>query len=734
MTYTATDTTASPMVTVVQSVSITFEPDEATVSEVVAAAPDAVADGGTTTAGVDVVTVTLDPGLPLVGHHVSLLELGGGNEQIVPVAIPVATSGCATPTPAGTTDCNGQAQFAADGRRRGGRDRRGDRRHHHDDVGRHGVGRLPDAGTGDRRRRPVQRRGGGRGDRRHHRLEPHGARPGHHGRLRGHPGDRRHVHGATQCSVVDPVASGPGPVQVTVTTSGGPSSAATPGAATFTYVNPAPTVTSVTPAQGPTTGGTVVTVDGTNLGTTGSTSVSFGTATVTVLSVNGPGTQLTVRAPADVPGTVTVTVHVGGQTSANDAPADDYTYVLATSPVVSSLSPSVGPTTGGTAVVISGAQLTSATAVTFGSEPAAGFTINGADGTITAVSPPGVAGVVHVTVTTAGGACSPDAADEFTYQVEGGIDSSYWLVAHDGGIFAFGGAAFYGSMGDVPLNKPIVGMAPAPDERGYWMVASDGGVFNFGDAGFYGSAGSLTLNKPIVGMAATPDGKGYWLVASDGGVFTYGDATFYGSTGGLRLNDPIVGMATTPDGKGYWLVASDGGIFSYGDAAFYGSTGSLASARAHRGHGAERRRPGVLAGGLRRRHLQLRGRPLLRVHGRPAAEQAHRRHGPHARRQGLLARCHRRRRLQLRRRPIRRVDGEHHVEPSRSTAWRRRDPRGPAPRAARDGDGAAAPASHRAPGARARARRGRGGVDRRRRQRGGRRPRVAGRAGHGVDR
>ncbi len=151
----------------------------------------------------------------------------------------------------------------------------------------------------------------------------------------------------------------------------------------------------------------------------------------------------------------------------------------------------------------------------------------------------------------------------------------YWLVASDGGIFAYGDAGFYGSTGSLTLNKPIVGMATTPDGKGYWLVASDGGIFAYGDAGFYGSTGSLTLNKPIVGMATTPDGKGYWLVASDGGIFAYGDAGFYGSTGSLTLNKPIVGMATTPDGKGYWLVASDGGIFAYGDAGFYGSTGSL---------------------------------------------------------------------------------------------------------------------------------------------------------------
>jgi hypothetical protein len=154
-----------------------------------------------------------------------------------------------------------------------------------------------------------------------------------------------------------------------------------------------------------------------------------------------------------------------------------------------------------------------------------------------------------------------------------GDGRGYWNVATDGGLFAFGDAAFHGSMGGQPLNRPVVGMAPTPDGGGYWEVASDGGLFAFGDAGFYGSTGAITLNRPVVGMAATPDGRGYWLVASDGGLFAFGDAGFFGSTGAIHLNQPVVGMAATPDGGGYWLVASDGGIFAFGDAGFFGSMG-----------------------------------------------------------------------------------------------------------------------------------------------------------------
>ena len=155
----------------------------------------------------------------------------------------------------------------------------------------------------------------------------------------------------------------------------------------------------------------------------------------------------------------------------------------------------------------------------------------------------------------------------------------YWMVASDGGIFAYGGAKFFGSTGAIKLNMPIVGMAATPSGAGYWLVASDGGIFSFGDAGFFGSTGAIKLNKPIVGMAATPTGKGYWLVASDGGIFAFGDATFFGSTGAIKLNKPIAGMTPSATGQGYRMVATDGGIFSFGDAAFFGSAGAATLAK-----------------------------------------------------------------------------------------------------------------------------------------------------------
>jgi hypothetical protein len=77
-------------------------------------------------------------------------------------------------------------------------------------------------------------------------------------------------------------------------------------------------------------------------------------------------------------------------------------------------------------------------------------------------------------------------------------------------------------MGGTVLQQPIVGMAVAPGGDGYWMVASDGGVFAFGSASFHGSTGGQPLTAFIAGIVAAPSGAGYWLWGQDGEVHPFG--------------------------------------------------------------------------------------------------------------------------------------------------------------------------------------------------------------------
>jgi len=187
----------------------------------------------------------------------------------------------------------------------------------------------------------------------------------------------------TQILAIAP--AGTGTVQVTVTTAAG-----TSAGVAFTYV-PIPTLTSISPASGPVTGGTTVTLTGT--GFTGATAVVFGILPATSFTVNSD-TQITAVAPPGL-GTVPVTV----TTAAGTSNGVSFTYVLV--PILLLLIPMVGPQAGGTTVTITGVGLSGVTGVNFGAAPATSFTVV-SDAQITAVAPAGT-GTVPVTVTSAVG-------------------------------------------------------------------------------------------------------------------------------------------------------------------------------------------------------------------------------------------------------------------------------------------------------------------------------------------
>jgi hypothetical protein len=169
-----------------------------------------------------------------------------------------------------------------------------------------------------------------------------------------------------------------------------------------------PTITGISPSSGPAVGGTSVVITGTNLSS--ATGVKFGANSATGLTAN-TATSITVTAPAGSAGTVDITVTTAGGTSATNA-ADRFTYVAL--PTITSINTTSGPTAGGTTVIITGTNLSSATGVKFGTTSATGLTANTAT-SITVTAPAGSAGTVDITVTTAGGTSATSAADQFTY-------------------------------------------------------------------------------------------------------------------------------------------------------------------------------------------------------------------------------------------------------------------------------------------------------------------------------
>jgi hypothetical protein len=159
--------------------------------------------------------------------------------------------------------------------------------------------------------------------------------------------------------------------------------------------------------------------------------------------------------------------------------------------------------------------------------------------------------------------------------------TGYWLVASDGGIFAFD-TGFYGSLPGLGLNPagsglahslsaPIVGMVPSVTGHGYFMVASDGGVFAFGDAHFAGSCPGIGgCSGQAVAVVPDATGNGYWVVTKAGAVYGFGDAGYFGAPG--PQSSPITSAVAAPNGRGYYVIDGAGQVFAYGNASWLGGT------------------------------------------------------------------------------------------------------------------------------------------------------------------
>jgi formylglycine-generating enzyme required for sulfatase activity len=160
---------------------------------------------------------------------------------------------------------------------------------------------------------------------------------------------------------------------------------------------------SVSPASGPPTGGTAITLTGTNL--TGATSVTVGGVAATGVTVVN-ATTVTAVTPPGVLGSASVVVTTPGGTS--NPLSFQYVYPP---PTISSVSPNSGPTTGGTTITITGTNLVGTSSVTVGGAAASVTSVSPT--TVTAITPAGTVGARDVAVTTASGTAT--AAGAFSY-------------------------------------------------------------------------------------------------------------------------------------------------------------------------------------------------------------------------------------------------------------------------------------------------------------------------------
>lgn len=168
--------------------------------------------------------------------------------------------------------------------------------------------------------------------------------------------------------------------------------------------------------------------------------------------------------------------------------------------------------------------------------------------------------------------------DTFTIEAIEGNTSSGNGGSQDngGGVYKRGRPLKFvvgaGRPGYTPFSTPVNPNVPvSPEEAevavtiarpqgGYINVGKDGGVFAYRGAPFFGSVPGVGVHvSNVLGGAWTPTGLGYWILTKDGAVFSFGDAAYHGGFNGFdaatRGNRYAVGIVQV--GNGYVITTFD---------------------------------------------------------------------------------------------------------------------------------------------------------------------------------
>ncbi|HVE47253.1 MAG TPA: IPT/TIG domain-containing protein [Acidimicrobiales bacterium] len=261
-------------------------------------------------------------------------------------------------------------------------------------------------------------------------------------------------------------------------------------------------------------------------------------------------------------------------------------------PTVTTMSPTSGPTAGGTAVRIVGTNFTPAATVSFGSVAATPSAVSPTE--LTVATPPHAVGSVSVSVTTAGGTASVPGA--FTYFApasttgEGGggrggggdggqrggnsevpvacpslpqpsagqavLAGGYSLVGMPAGTVVASAAPLYGWLNQGAGGRYTVDDANRALEagRGYWAFSTCPRLVSLASAG--SSSASSSLGAYRASMVGNPSGTGPAAVSGHDFAARW-DPNLNSGAGGYRLSDyrqpRVLGV-----GEGIW-------VFTYQD-------------------------------------------------------------------------------------------------------------------------------------------------------------------------
>lgn len=295
-----------------------------------------------------------------------------------------------------------------------------------------------------------------------------------------------------------------------------------------------PRISSVSPNSGSTAGGTSVVIAG--LRFQAGATVTFGGKSAMVVSV--APSSITAVTPAHAAGIVNVVVT--NPDGLKGRLASGYTYVnLGQPPQISSISPTSGPTSGGTSAAITGSGFQAGAAVTLGG--ASATVVGVAPSSIAIVTPAHAAGSVDVVVANPDGQTATLTGGYSYVSGGGGGGSMLWQVQMDGSYsFVRPAVASNGNIYVVDVSGTL--HAVSPTGTLLWKVP--------GAAGFTGKAltvgpdGTIYVASEDIVRAFSPSGVTLWTYTQDPRAFI------------------LVGLSVGPDGNLYGVATQGLGVFS----------------------------------------------------------------------------------------------------------------------------------------------------------------------------
>jgi len=264
-----------------------------------------------------------------------------------------------------------------------------------------------------------------------------------------------------------------------------------------------------------------------------------------------------------------------------------YYATASTNPTVSSLAPSSGPAAGGTSVLITGTNLSGASAVKFGTVAASTYTVDSAT-QITATSPAG-SGEVDVRVTSAGGTSSTSSKDLFSYVQPPGpyhalsparvLDTRTSVGGHLGKLGLNGTMAIQitgrGGVPSTGVSAVVMNVTVTNTTAGSFLTIYPDGVLRPLASNLNWVAGQTVPNLVEVGVGADGKVAAYNAAGSTDVIFDVAGYVSTAATGTDGLYNPVVpdrvldtrngnGGYNTPVGPGQTINLQVGGRLGSG--------------------------------------------------------------------------------------------------------------------------------------------------------------------------